>query len=325
MIVADIINQARERLGDLKEQRWTNNRLISIISQGHIDICIETGFLRKVTYIPLAINRTMFDLPNDCFEIKRVEYAGTLLPLHSRNDKDIPRMPTTAFVAYKSNLNMDRLEVQPAVSEVSSDIRVVVGNKGNEAYQVTPLYGVITGPETANLIIEPIYGAVVDIISTSSDNDISDGYGEIGGEADVYVAPVFPNGNYGVVVSVDLQHDDSLLGFISGVKGHIVTGSYGLVANISRLKDTFKVYYTATPRKVRDLNAHLVLPELWEELLLKYVVGTALQDDNDASNLQRGEVELQKYVTKLQTLKDQSSLDFSASSSDKLETNFRRV
>ncbi len=324
MRASDIMSQARDRLGDIKKQRWSDSRLLNIVSQGQTDICLETGFLRKSTLISLVNDTTIYTLPNDCFTIKRIEYNDELLPLQMRSDKDIPRATLSEYTAYKSNLKTKELEIQPAPTEIVPVAIFIEGNRGQDAYQVTPLYGVITEASDSALIY-PEYGAVTGVDTSAIGNAENDGYGELAGFADVYRRPTFPNDNYGVVISVELTEDKDQLGFISSVRNNIVIGEFGVSANVSRLSDTFKVFYVAYPRKLDAVESTLVLPDLWEDLLLKYVVGTALQDDNDANNIQRGEYELNKYAAKLATLNDLDSKDYSASSSDKNITNFRRV
>ena len=326
MLVLDIVSQARERLGDLKKQRWTDNRLINIVNQGQRDICLETKFLRKEYLMPLIINQTIYTLPSDCVSIMRLEYQEELVPLHSRSDKDIPRAITADFTAYKSNLNVDTLEIVPAPTELNTRTIMLQGLVDNSVYQVTPLYGTITRSVSDLVTIDPLYGAVTDLTTeyNTLEELVSDGHGEIQGENKT-IRAVAPNNNLGVVIRIDQILSDDEYGVIVDVEGQLMNGEYGLIADINVLDDVLKVYYAASPVKVKTLETELILPDLWEDLILKYVVGTALQDDNDANNIQRGEIELGKYVAKLGTLRTQSALDFSSDSSDKYVTNYRRI
>jgi len=326
MTALDIISQARERLGDINKQRWTDNRMLSIVSQGQTDICIEAGYLRRKAVIPLAVDTNIYRLPSDCLTVKRVEYDGTLLPLHTRSDQDSLRANITSdFTAYKSNLNTDRIEIQPAIDKLFIEIEFVKGDMLDDSITVTPLYGVITSSDDTDIAIDPKIGVITDATNDLSSNPPSDGYGEVAGSYLDEISIDTPNGNYGVVVSAEYSSTQGKYGFISGVKGHEVSGYFGITANISVKSDTVDVYYIATPRKLKFMNATLAIPAVWEDLLLRYVVGTALQDDNDANNIQRGELELNKYAKKLLTLGDLSSEDYSAMASNKYETEFRSI
>jgi hypothetical protein len=73
------------------------------------------------------------------------------------------------------------------------------------------------------------------------------------------------------------------------------------------------------------MEANLAIPDMWEDLIIRYIVGTALQDDNDANNIQRGDLELQKYQMHINKLRAESSKDFSGGAKDKLVVNYRRI
>lgn len=324
MTAQTIITQARERLGDIKKQRWTDDRLISIVSQGQVDICLETGYLRKHVVLSLTNGESIYSLPRDCYSIKRVEYDGKLLPLHTRNDQDSPRAITTEYVAYKSNLSMRKLEIQPEISQVNH-IKMVDGTSSEDSnFVVTPIFGVITSTNSDITTIAPLYGVTTGLIMYQSDNVDSTGYGEVYSASSNLSDVETPNGIYGVLT--DLSYADAkTYGFISNIKGQTVSGTYGLTGNVSYAEDTFSVYYVAVPDKLTYLGATLVMPELWEDILIRYTVGTALQDDNDSNNITRGEAELQKYAVKLAKIADLSSKDFSANTSDKNETDFRSI
>ena len=326
MTALDIMNQARERLGDEKKQRWSDSRLLSIVSQGQVDICTESGYLRQEVLIPLVVGETRFNLPSDCFAVKRVEYDGIKLPLHQRSDKDVGRISVTSdYVAYKSNLQMDKLEVIPAIEEMSREITFVKGDFIDDSLYVANPYGVVVSTDDIDVTVDPVYGVVTGLELTSDLSVPSDKYGEVAGSSTDVASVDFPNGEYGVVIEAEYAFTDKKYGGISAVKGHIVSGKYGIVASIASKQDTFHVYYSASPAKLKFKEAILVMPEIWEDLLMRYVVGTALQDDNDANNIQRGELEIAKYEKKLKTIKDLSSKDFSAGASDKLVTNYRRI
>ncbi len=86
-----------------------------------------------------------------------------------------------------------------------------------------------------------------------------------------------------------------------------------------------KVYYSAVPALVEELTDELVLPDMWISAFIHYVCGAALQDDNDANNIQRGEMELQKYNRMLTQLFKTSAKDFTTNYKSKLTTKVRRI
>ena len=326
MNALDIIVQARERLGDAKGQRWTDGRMLTIVSHCQADICVSTGYLRNLVYLPVVDGEAIYTLPNDCIEIRRVEYDGQLLPLASRADEKPPNLQTP-YIAYKSNLNTNKLEIFP-VPTLALSVGYVKGDVLEAEGDVSPAYGVIVETDADNLLVTPAFGALAglaDIENMFDENLPSDGYGEISGSSWDTVSFELPNGNFGVTTEFEFSKSDEKFGFIVDVKGHTISGKYGITGSIALESETFKVYYVAVPSRLAYIGANLVIPDMWEDLLVRYVVGTALQDDNDANNLQRGEMELVKYRTKLEEIKRLSSDDFASSASFKNATEYRSI
>lgn len=85
------------------------------------------------------------------------------------------------------------------------------------------------------------------------------------------------------------------------------------------------VYYTAVPPQVLDteMDDPLIVPDIWFQAFLHFVGGMALQDDNDANNIQRGELEGQKYLRYLNRISQITSKDFTSNIPSKLTTDYR--
>jgi hypothetical protein len=94
-----------------------------------------------------------------------------------------------------------------------------------------------------------------------------------------------------------------------------------------RLQDlgVLTVFYSAVPSTIANLNDKLILSDMWMSAFIHYVSGMALQDDNDANNIQRGELEMKKYSRILDKLYRISSKDFTNSSNSKMDVAYRKV
>jgi len=327
MTAQDIIHQARERLGDLKCNRWTDARLLYLVSQGQIDMCLVTGYIRKSILIPMVNGSTIYNLPADCFAISRVEYNNSLLPLYSRDVQEGTTVPLAEFIAYKSNLDMRKLEIHPEGKNIQSYVTVTGQIITDDGFSVSPQFGVVTSSSEESLIIAPYFGvateAYVDTIGELSEVKPTD-FGDVFGSSLDKIETEYSNGEYGVTLGLEYTLTN-VSGFVSDVKGHIVSGNYGLVASINKEKDTFKVYYIATPRKLRNLGDILQVPDIWQDIITRYVVGTALQDDNDANNIARGENEIHKFSEAVNKIAGLSARDFSRGSNVRNETEYRRI
>jgi hypothetical protein len=323
MTALDAIAQARERLGDIKKQRWSDNRLLAICSMGNQDICKQTNYIRKITYMPLVNKNAIYQLPSDCYRVSRVEYKDTLIPLYTRDDKDFPRNITTDFIAFKSNLDIDRIELYPAPKDIEDNDIWLSGSVVDTPYLDT-VFGVVTGTDNPQYIIfGDNLGEIVDGERALQLENLSRGYGELFDSNKHYLGLDIAS-NYGVIVEAS-NTQDAVYGFINRVLGHIVSNEYGLIADVGTYEDSLKLYYVAIPEKLRYMEANLAIPDLWEDLIVRYIVGTALQDDNDANNIQRGDIELQKYQMAINKLRAESAKDFSGGAKDKLVVNYRRI
>jgi len=299
--------------------------MLSIVSMGQQDLCKWTNYLRKVTYLPLNNKTNIYTLPPDCYRINRIELFDYILPLYTRDDIDNLRTISTDYVAFKSNLDINKLEIYPTPEDITEPIKWVQGDVTGTIY-IQDVYGVVTAATGADyIIIGENYGEVTDVERCCTEEDTpSTKFGEVFDTSDM--KPSFDTGsNLGVVVDVT-QSSGSVYGFITSVRpNHIVSNKFGLIADAAIYDNSLKVYYTAIPAKLKYLEENLVVPELWEDLLVRYVVGTALQDDNDANNIQRGETELQKYQQQLSKLRTESAKDFSGGAKKKLVINYRRI
>lgn len=328
MTAQDVINIARERLGDEKEQRWSSFRMLSLVSQGQLDICERTGYYRQEKVIPLVDGTTRYKLPEDCLTLRRVEYKGDKIPLHTRNDRDgnRPRISGTDFVAIKSNLNHAFVEIFPEVPTLEDVADIRKGVATDSTINVVPLFGVVTSISDPNTAVNPVFGVVTDITMDYDELEPSDKYGEIVDTSLHEISTVYPNGQFGVTVGLEFTPNQRVyLGFIVGSPNYEVSGKFGVTVALTNLNNSMRVYYTAMPTKLKSQGELLVLPDMWEAMLVRYVVGTALQDDNDANNIQRGELELQKYNTAVVDLEDKAAKDFSANADDKYETEYRSI
>jgi hypothetical protein len=100
-----------------------------------------------------------------------------------------------------------------------------------------------------------------------------------------------------------------------------VGSEYGVVVAISPLM----VYYIAVPPKLETTDQTLVIPDYYFAAFVHYVTGTALQDDNDAGNVERGELELAKYNRLLSNIYKKAGKDFTTNVHTKLDTVYRRI
>ncbi len=91
--------------------------------------------------------------------------------------------------------------------------------------------------------------------------------------------------------------------------------------------DQLRLYYVAMPPTVgiEYVEEELLLPDIWFTAFMHFVTGMALQDDNDANNIQRGQLEDAKYARILANIMSAANKDFTTNVKTKLATSYRRT
>jgi len=260
MTAKAVVDAVRARLGDSVRERWDDATLLLYVSLCQNDICTFTKFYRKNTIIDLVDGTLIYDLPDDCITVNRLEYNCKLLPVETRNniDKEDAVFPCVLF----DNLAFRQIEFILGANDKT-------------------LYSSLMGS----------FGVVVDSSSPSCDLDDT----------------------YGVVVDVD-----------PSVTPACVVTPMEMLVYYSAVPPLLEMDITDPDNPVIPTD-NLILPDIWFQAFLHYVSGMALQDDNDANNIQRGEMEGQKYLRIMSNIMKTASKDFTSSIWTKLTTSYRRI
>lgn len=72
--IQEILNTARETLGDVRKTRYSDATLISFLNIGIKDFAKATKSYKKSIYMPLHSDVSTYDFRPYCYEIMRVEY-----------------------------------------------------------------------------------------------------------------------------------------------------------------------------------------------------------------------------------------------------------
>lgn len=285
MIVDDIVSAVRKRLGDSNQQRWSDETLILYTSLCQNDICIHTNFHRLTTDIYLKDGKAVYALPEDCIRVERIEYIW-----HDCSE---------GFLPMYSRNNIDDYNTDGYGQRVTYPLALKDNLKYNEIE-------IIADPDPSKLLGEALadfFGVVV-----SSDSDGTD------------TSDCVLENDFGVVaVSEGVGHDGC------SPIGCDLEEQFGVTTHVTKYIGEMKVYYSSVPSIMTELSDKLIVPDMWLMAFINYVTGTALQDDNDANNIQRGEQELQKYTRLLAQMLKTSAKDFTTNYKTKMTTKYRRV
>lgn len=166
MLASDVIKNARYNLSDTSPQRWTDERLLSILNDGLKDIAKTTILFIDTIFVELVNEQTEYDLSDFAFKILRVEYEDKPLALtsHSELDKKHPLWQQAVGPKLKAYL-IDKqregcLKVYPKLTE---------GSQSNIDFGSN--YGIITGITYSELELN-IEGTLGDLGEVEEDGFI---------------------------------------------------------------------------------------------------------------------------------------------------------
>ncbi len=320
MQVRDILEASRDRLGDIDGTGWTDDRLIRLIDSAQKDICKTTSIYRKKSFIALANFNTLYSLPNDCYNITRVEYKNAQLPIYSREDIDSTLVKPDLY-AIKSNINRGLIEIHPAFEELVFFDGYVDGTLFDGPIHIADQLGVASDI-VGDICLSPNIGVATGIYDSLDENQRTH-YGDISG-SNLFNKLTIEGDNLGVLCGVVHSTKDNNYGFLSNINYNYVEGLYGICTGFVYDPNHITIYYTAIPPKVQWVNGALVIEDLWFASIVHYVVGYARQDDNDEGNYKLGELEIDKYRDEVYKAKKISAKSFNSQGSGIRQTIYRR-
>jgi len=323
MKVQEVIDDVRYRLGDVDKSGWSDDRLLALINAGQRDLCRRASVYRRKVLIDLANYQAIYTLPDDCYNITRIERGGEQLPIYSREDCEKVAIPHPSY-AVKSNLNRSQIELEPVPTEVSTYDDYVEGTTVLPGIQIGNFKttGVASGTRDPS-VLAPTTGVVAGIHDLIACNPKTS-YGEL---ADIGVnsATTLQMSPTGVLVGqADIKPQVGSYGFLESIGTEPVVGTYGICTHASFLDNFITVYYDAVPPAISWLTGTLFIEDLWLPAMVHYVVGMARQDDNDESNYKIGEAELVKYEAEVLKARKITAKSYNSQIGVVRETIYRR-
>lgn len=258
-----ILELARVSLADKQKQRWSDSDLLLILDEGHKDFCRQTQLLHGRTEVLLEVGNPYITLPEDCWLLTRVEYAGVSIPFTTttkldhqpvRRGNDFDYYSSTdwesdvgrpeALIYDRRNLGEARL--YPIPDETIYDVRYTFSTPA-PAFVGAELLGEVTG---------------VDDYTLSSD--------------------------FGVVTGF----------FEPGVNDYF-SSDFGVVVEGAATDDQLIVWYIRNPAEVAAVSDDLDTPAMFDTALKYYVVGQAYLNDINEEYQAKGAQQLAFYQREL--------------------------
>ena len=303
MTIGSIVLEARRVLGDTAGQAWSDERMVDIANRGMRDIARHGNMYRKEYLVELMANRSRYPLPLDVLKITSLYFNGISLPILSKRDR--PK----AMYASKDQINLGVLEIMPIPTMTTTPHLYSGAIDVGTNTAVSPSSGVASNP------VHTLFGVTSGLIVPNDENTKSP-YGivtgiSVKGEGTTVHYTATGAGN-GVITS--MQVTQPALADKGGVHQHLDTfrlmGSFGFPTSVATKDTSVHMFYKSLPPKIVTLDQAFPLSPQWEDLMVDWLVGTALQDDNDAGNQQRATTFIQRYTRNLEAAVADSSTNY---------------
>lgn len=296
--IETILSKARNTLADPDKERWTDPRLLELLSEGHEDIVIHTEMLKATVDIPLVVNQAEYDLPIDCYRIYRASVQSHEIPLLSyttmdenarreiysesttnywerdrgfiaRSDFDSRQITwedttgTEVEAVIYDNRNPLRIRFYPIPDDTIAASEYTFENAGPTVFVGDELYGVVTDietPDLPNYTFDSVFGVVTNFFDPA----------------------------------IDVEFIDSV---------------FGVVTAVNETDGFVRLWYSKSVPDVLTVNDTLLIPTMYNKALKYFIISHAFDDDFDTANEKKSAKFLTLYLREFDMAKRHSSTD----------------
>ena len=275
--IEKIIASARLTLADKHKERWTDEDLLDILSEGHRDFCIHTSILTGRYNLFLEVGEQYYTLPDDVWLLTRVTYGERSLPLVSHSELD--------------DVTLARFNIDYGLSIAADDWEAATGSPCAILYDRRNINELKVFPIPDTSILDTEYEFDL--------NDPADFYGD---------------GLFGVVTEIDNYTFGSAFGTVSNIFDPAIQeekfdSDFGVVTNISENSVPVACYYIKVPDHLTSLTDSLLSPPAFDTALKYYLIGHAFMNDLNQEYQAKGAQQLGFYDRELQKAKQSAKRD----------------
>lgn len=261
--IENIILRARDTLSDANADRYSDARLLRLLSEGQADIIKQTKLLRN-SYELLAVpDLAVYTLPEDVWIVTRASYKGAKLPLVTFDKMD-DYLTSTLPSCLENN------------------------NAWEDDVGITPIALVYDRLNAQQLRLYPILST--DLLSNT--------YTFSGGNLGFYGGFEF-----GVVTDITNYTFTSVFGIVTDFIDPFISSSFtsyfGIVTKLSEVDSAITIQYYAIAPEVTSVNDTLIMSPMLDVALKHYIVSQAYIDDVDVQSQQLASTAFKFYEREL--------------------------
>ncbi|AWD90294.1 hypothetical protein [Dickeya phage Amaethon] len=302
--VEKILKAVRYSLADPTAERYSDERLLSAISDGQKDIARQTRLLKAEIDIALSVSKVMYDLPANLWLIERVHYKNEKLPLLSYDRMDSCNLgwfkdygkDVKSIVYDKRDMHKLRIYPRPDDSFIAlayvfqAEASLTADSSSLTAEQVDYMLAQVATLTTlvspTPFDLAPVYTAAYNITST--------------------IPALEGVANYlGIVTSVEGTVLDSIFGvFVDTEVGEdfaewqtpvVFDGVFGVLVGLQNTSGTLNIMYIKDAADIVSKDSVLEVSPIFDIALKYFALGQAFSDDLDTENQQRSATAYQMY------------------------------
>ncbi len=267
--IENIILRVRDTLSDPNAERYSNERLLRLLSEAQKDIAKQTKLIRNSAEILVLPDTAVFDLPEDTWLLTRASVKGAKIALHTYDEMD-----AVYIDSYCNNYNYS------SSNSIRNTWEQDVGN--------TPLC----------LVYDKLNMQKVRVYPILNEDSLANTYTFTGGNTEFYGGFEF-----GVVTDMTNYTFNSPFGVITNIEDPFVTvivsDVFGVATKISDSDNVILVNYFALTPDITSVNDTLLVSTLLDTALKHYVVSQAYLDDVDTQSQQLGATAFKLYEREL--------------------------
>jgi len=276
--IENIILRARDTLADPSAKRFSNERLLRLVSDGQQDIVKQSKILRSQFNLLPETNKAIYDLPTDVWQFTRASVKGIPVPFRTYDELD--------NFGSNANIMSDVYQLNSYGNEV--DFGLHYSNWQEK-----------TGPKVTTLVYDRMNVHQIRLFPIPNEESADFNY-------------VFSS-VYGVITDIGGGTFNSQYGVVTNITivGYEVTisGNFGVVTSLQEALYPISIWYFQLAPDIATVNDNLVVSPMFDVALKYYVVGHALRDDLDVQNRQMGSESLSFYERELVLAKSSSAIN----------------
>lgn len=273
--VDNIIIRVRDSLSDTDGDRWSTARLIRLLDEAQKDIVLRSKALRG-TYLTLVTSKTpLIQLPEEVLMPTRVLRDGKKIDFFAHKKMDLRQAKQQQSDRSGNVNNIGHTSHLSRAWEMDTGPQILAIVYDKLERRELKAYPIIKDADDITYTITPADGIITDIPGTT--------------------------GSTGFGILTNFSDDEENL---------IKVDTNGITTNITESVNIIKVYFVRKPATVTIATEDIEVDELFDTAIINYMIGTALEDDQDAQNRDLGAVKLKKYDKDAKVLEEHVTDNF---------------